>query len=95
MGKKEKGVETKTIDEMTLEELSTLKQIVSSESERYADMLTTYATMYGDTYLQNIGPKEEKMYKKRTRYVRLIELIELRIDAKIDEICEKNHVKVD
>lgn len=92
MENKKESVENKAVTELSIEELFTLKQIVDSESERYANILTTYATMNGDPYLENIGQNERQMYLRRTRYERLQELIVIELDKKIDEICEKNHV---
>ena len=92
MEEKRESVENRKVTEMSLEELSTLKQIVDTESERYANMLTTYTTMYEDPYLENIGQNERMMYLRRIRYVRLKELVEEQIDAKLEKLCEKNNV---
>ena len=89
---KKDSVEGKKITELTIEELSTLKQIVDTESERYAGMLTTYATMNADPYLERINRSETLMYERRRKYVKLKEMIESEIDNKLEEICKVNNV---
>lgn len=89
---KKDSVEGKKITELTIEELSALKQIVDTESERYAGMLTTYATMNADPYLERINRSETLMYERRRKYVKLKEMIESEIDNKLEEICKVNNV---
>lgn len=85
--------ENKVLRDMTLSELTALLSAVDASSERMAQMLTDYATMSKDPYLENINQQQREIYDKRMRFERLKSMINYIIDGKLSDICEVEGIK--
>lgn len=72
------------LNKKTITELYELKNIVESISNKYAEQLTDYALISGQSDIDSLEKKET--YKKRMKYKKLSLEIEDLLINKIDEL---------
>ena len=82
----------RTLNELNLNELSSLKSIVSDRIEDFAKSLTSYRHMSGDMSLARITPNEKQILDTRTNFVKLYDKIVKLIDDKIIEYCKNEKI---